>query len=140
MPQGYAVARQHREPLGRLESGALSVAGQRIPIVPEAVLGYVDASVDFGRFGALIGWALDSRRGLPADEVAVFVGGRLQALVKPSLARPDVAAAMSTPHAVVSGYRAILLPGRGRSIRVFGIADGRASELTYGTGDLWPHR
>ncbi|HZO97841.1 MAG TPA: hypothetical protein VFB42_10760 [Gaiellaceae bacterium] len=135
-----AAAAPPRPPAGTLEPGALVLGGRRVRVVPGAVSGFVDASLDWGRGGrALTGWAVDARRGVPARQVAVFVAGRLAGLARPTVPRPDVAAAEGAPAAVRSGYRVRFRWRDGLDVRVFGVAGGRASELSYGAGDVWPH-
>jgi hypothetical protein len=65
----------------------------------------------------------------------VFSDGRLLAAVRPGQARPDVARALGAPAALQSGFEVLFaLPHGGHGVRVFAVADGRASELDYGSG------
>jgi hypothetical protein len=136
--QSRSGGREHPT-TGRIEQDSLIVGRSRVPLVAGAVDGFVDAALDWGRSGAVVGWALDKRQRRPVDEVAVFVDGTLAGLARPSLARPDVAAFLHAQHGTYCGYRITVRVRDGASVRVFGIARGRATELNYGAGDVWPH-
>src|SRR5206468_1638086 len=64
---------------GQTTAETITIGGRTAPLVESAVAGRVD--VVSRRAGALTvsGWAADLPRGVPADEVGLFAGGRLLA-------------------------------------------------------------
>jgi hypothetical protein len=67
----------------------------------------------------------------PVDLLAVFVDGRFQGSVFPSVLRPDVAAHTGNPEAVISGFCAepVTPPEPGQRIQVIAISGHRCAEL-----------
>jgi hypothetical protein len=119
-------------PQGRLDAGAISVAGRRYPIAPGAAGGFVGPAQGESGVAEVSGWAADPATGRPASAVVAFVGSRLVARVRPDLPRPDVAVALGSAEVRKYGYLlAFPLPAVQESVRVFAIVDGRASELAY---------
>jgi len=83
------------------------------------------------------GWAADRATGVPAAAVIALLDGRPIADVVPSIARPDVAAALAAPQAAASGFElAVTLPrgGARRVVLAAEAADGRLSRLEAGGG------
>jgi glycosyltransferase involved in cell wall biosynthesis len=83
-----------------------------------------------GRRAPLSGWAVGRMRE-PVDLLAVFVDGRFQGSVFPSVLRPDVAAHTGNPEAVISGFCAepVTPPEPGQRIQVIAISGHRCAEL-----------
>lgn len=91
--------------------------------------GYVESD---GRSAPVSGWAVAGRKPEPVDLLAVFVDGRFQGSVTPSVLRPDVAAHVGNPDAVLSGYCCADLPVQpepGRRLQVFAVKGRRYGEL-----------
>ena len=103
-----------------------------VGVAPGAVQGFVDAVSTSGGSLTATGWAADTDRLLPADQVLAFSDGRLVASGVPSQARRDVADHFGEG-VELCGY-ALRLPGAPavdrRTLRAFGIVGRRASELT----------
>jgi hypothetical protein len=82
----------------------LDADGNRIPITPKLVTGYVDsAAVDDKALG-LSGWAAPADLEDPADVVVAFIGRRSVATVKPSVDRPDLVEGYDRPGLATAGY------------------------------------
>lgn len=77
--------------------------GQRIPVAPKKVIGYVDAATPNGKYIDLNGWiALKDFSG-PAD-AAVAIAGKKSIAVAPSIDRPDVVDGYDQPGLLHTGY------------------------------------
>jgi hypothetical protein len=112
---------------GRLESGALEIAGTRVPLAAGAATGAVDAADEAFEQLRVSGWVGDRRRRAPGTSVAAFRDGRLVALGAPTLRRDDLGR-VHGERLGNAGFVFSVPPEPGR-LRVFGIAGGRATEL-----------
>ncbi|HEU0024571.1 MAG TPA: hypothetical protein VFQ12_08065, partial [Thermoleophilaceae bacterium] len=98
-------------------------------VVPGAVDGHLDTIEIDGSTLRVEGWAATKSRA--ARRVAVFVDGRFMVAPQPLSARPDLARVRGLRFAL-AGFKIIAsLDERADTgdVRVFGVADGRASEL-----------
>ena len=115
------------------ESGdeeVVSSSGRRFRVVDGAVQGFVETLETGGPALRVLGWAASKQLG-PATKVIAFVAGRSVAASSPSTPRTDVAKNLG-PAALVSGFAlatGLDHPLEARTVRVFGLAGGRASEL-----------
>ena len=126
-------------PSGSLAGGReLRVGGRTIPIVAGAVTAFVDTAARVGQDATIYGWAADLRRRRPATRLFVFSGRRLVAAVTPKVRRTDIVGTYHAPTLERSGYRAAFPAYEAASgIRVFAVADGRASEAAYPKDYRW---
>ena len=76
----------------------------------------------------VIGWAGDPKTEMPAREVILTVGGEVEARVKPTISRPDLATADLPRGFVQSGFQIRKPVEQGREVRVFGVS--RSGALT----------
>ena len=120
--------------------------GQMVPIVPGAVGGVVDRSIQRADVAAIGGWAADLRGSQPAESILVLVNGEVVRLVRPHIGRPDVASHFGKPDLVNSGFE-LGIPSEtigdpaNTVVRVIALSShGVASELTYGEEYAWRRR
>lgn len=114
---------------GRLGSASLTAKGRTYAIAAGALTGWVDlARATTAGIDAIAGWAL-------APTVAVYVDGRLVAVVHPAETRTDVSDALGDARARRSGYTAFFHGGA--HVRVFALGGGKATELNYPPGYPW---
>jgi hypothetical protein len=127
----------------RLRPGGheIELGGGTIPVAGGAVQGRVDGAEASGGIIHFIGWSASTSRSRPADEVLVFSHGRLVYSAISSGDRPDVAAFYRNDALRSSGFAfdlpLALVVGGMPDVRVFGVVDGRASELEYYTDYAW---
>ena len=119
-----ALTRRGGEELIDLPSGA-------IPVAPGAVDGRLDRVEQEGGALSVDAWALGGSR-KPAGCVLVFAGGTLLGSAPATVARADIGKAFGSA-ALMSGFQLSIPEGRSAvqpsELRVFAVADGRASEL-----------
>jgi hypothetical protein len=122
---------------GSLEKTAVVLGKQRYPLAKRAASGYVDSAQRLGPTALITGWAANAATALPAERIVVFAGDELIAETGLTQPRPDVARALDSG-AVDFGFGLALSvpPGR-RPVRVFALAGGHASELSYPSGYPW---
>src|SRR3546814_938841 len=72
------------------------------------------------------GWAADAATDAPATRVVAMLDGRPVADEVPAYRRPDVAAALAAPGAVVSGFEMTVQVPRGAGRRIHLLEIGRA--------------
>src|SRR5262249_20724969 len=122
----------HLGPGGR----AIRIGRRIIPVSPGAVAGHVDSSDVQGGSIHLVGWAASLGTARPALEIDVFSHGHFVYSASPTADRPDVAAFYRKSAITRSGFdflvpRTLVADG---DVRVFGVVDGRATELSYHPG------
>ena len=114
---------------------ALCSHGRVMPVVPEAVPGYVDR-VDIAEGQtAIFGWAADITRSEVAKRILIFVNGKLMHDAPTNTARPDVARAFNDTGIQQAGFH-YAFPAAGLTptddVRVFAVSHHDvASELRY---------
>ncbi len=138
-------ARREAAPTGRLvrEPGAggrevITMAeGRTMPVVPGAVVGWVDQARPGADGLILAGWAVDPKAGALTRGVFVFVDGELEYAGETDAFREDISKLFRNPALRVPGF-VIAVPSRAlgasadADVRVFALSqDGRASELEY---------
>ena len=144
----YSMSLAYRAPIslgyhGRLGSGghAIELGTKTIPVTPGAVAGRVDRSAAENGSIHFVGWAANLSSAHPAEEVDVFSHGTLVYSTSSSGDRPDVAAFYGDDAIRRSGFDFLVplgLVGKtNRDVRVFGVVDGKASELSYHQGYAW---
>lgn len=116
----------------------LKFPGNRtLSLAPRQVLGMLDTAklTDGGAY--LEGWVFDNAAKKRVNQVAVFCNNRLLTTVPAITRRADVAEVLGSKAAELSGFQAFISldscsgepPQR---LRLFGIADDKASEIKYG--------
>ena len=140
-PTLAAISQRGRTASGRLATGGersrlVLGSGRSVPVAPGAATGFVEkrSAPSPGQL-QVIGWAADPRKRRRVERVLVFADGRLVAAGRPAVPRPDVVASLGRA-ALYSGFRLVAsipdaeavaaTPSR---LRVFGMLDGRATEL-----------
>ena len=117
--------------------------GKSIPVISEALQGFVDyagISNDRVKFS---GWAADIKKSEIAETVLIFVDGDLFFSGRMNTKRPDVARNLNNQAMQLSGfsYALLLEPFRHKKnpeVRIFAISKrGIASELNYPEGYKW---
>ena len=115
----------------------VSSTGTSIPIVPDAVDGWVDAVRQQNGGAYFVGWASDGAHRKLAKLVVVFVDGEAHHERHTSFSRPDVGEFFKFPHMRSAGFRvevpvAVFDQDPAPVVRVFAVAGTReASELHY---------
>ena len=115
----------------------VSSTGTSIPIVPDAVDGWVDAVRQQNGGAHFVGWASDGAHRKLAQLVVVFVDGEAHHERHTSVRRPDVGKFFNFPHMRSAGFRvevpvAVFDQDPAPVVRVFAVARTReASELHY---------
>lgn len=75
------------------------------------------------------GWAFDSRAGRPPAAVLAVAGGAVVGETEPTVARPDVAAALRDPQATVTGWSLTVVAGSS-SLSFYALnADGTVTQI-----------
>lgn len=132
---------QHYE-LARDAAGeVIRVAGDgAIRVVPGEIEGHVDIAALHANEAQFAGWAADVAERRIREHVLVFVNGRHALSIDAPLrdARPDLGPGLEDagfqfelPRSVVAGH------GPAPTIRIFGVIDRVASELTYPANYRW---
>ncbi|MFT7465296.1 MAG: hypothetical protein ACI9EF_003661, partial [Pseudohongiellaceae bacterium] len=125
-------------------TGARLVGSQGVDaeVRPFSLAGALDAVVDDGDTLRLLGWAVDSEQGRPADHVVVLLDGEPLVAATPWLERQDVALSLENPALASCGFQLVLpreaLLGdlRGR-LGVLAISGSAAMALPLGAGARW---
>jgi hypothetical protein len=117
---------------GRLDGRTITVGRRRYPIAARGggVVGAVQAASGVAEVS---GWVSDAANSPPpSSAVVAFAGSQLVARARPDIPHPDTSQVLGAPGVPGYGYLlAFPVPSPGDSVRVFAIAHGRASELTY---------
>ena len=116
-------------------------SGERTPIDPKLVTGYVDAAVLNGEFVDLSGWAAPADLSSPAEVILAVGSGKPVVAVEPSGERPDLVEGYDRPGLERSGF-AMSVPVSSldcdapqQGLKVFAVADGAAGRLEW-LGDV----
>jgi hypothetical protein len=135
---GLASAGRADQSAARLvrADGALELhpsGGEPIPVEKDAAAGFIERVRTEAGGLTVSGWATDRAHNRPADEVYVFADNRLLQSGPPGVPRLDLAKQFG-PKAVLGGYefRGLAAPAEAATperLRVFAVADGRATEL-----------
>ena len=108
----------------------VSPSGRRLPVVAGALEGFLENAEFKAGSLRMHGWSASKRLG-SAKEVVVFADGRFLLTTRPSVPRPDLAETQGG-RSLLSGFNVVTSlgsePDEG-TLRAFGVADGRASEL-----------
>jgi hypothetical protein len=119
----------------------IDLGGRTILVARGAVRGQVEGFEASGGRIHFRGWAASVTKARPADQILVFSHNRLVYSAIASGDRPDVAARYRNPALTNSGFAfdvpLDLVLGRVPDVRVLGVVDRRASELTYSPGYPW---
>ena len=110
--------------------------GAIIPVVPEAVLGYVDDVTPAEGQATILGWAADVTRSEVAERILIFADGQLIHAGPTNSERPDVAQVFNAVGIQSSGFRFTFpVPrpaGAAEDLRIFALSHRNvASELPY---------
>ena len=129
-----------------MDGGSINIvssSGQIIPIVSDAVAGYVDLWSTDGQFVFISGWAADVRRSQQVKLVLLFVNGQSVSARETNFARPDVARESGIESLLTSGFD-FAVPSEllgaldNTEVRLFAITkDEEAQELAYSPGYPW---
>lgn len=118
--------------------------GSTIPIVPQALRGWVDAAHKVSDHATLLkGWAVDEKRALPAEQILIFLNGTLFHAGPTGVRRPTIAKSLGQPAFATSGFRFMLpaepfIGSETPEVRVFALSGNTiASELRYIEGYPW---
>lgn len=137
-PDGPAVP--PLQPYRLSDAGALAGPDNAaVPIVGD-VQGHIDQVAIEGAVVTIVGWAVDATARKPASQVIVVLNGQAVSNGVPSVARPDVAAALKAASLEKSGYsvRFTMPPDASPAsarVRLFALRkDGAAHELVYPDG------
>ena len=112
-------------------------SGNRQPLTPSALDGWVDHAMRTPRTLEVAGWAADVKQAQLPQEIWVYLNGEFFHTGQLTIARPDVAEHFGNSALRQSGFRYILpldhLTGNtSLTLRVFAVSkDGRISELQY---------
>lgn len=110
--------------------------GERMPIDPKQLTGYVDAATPNGEYIDLNGWVARGDLSRPADGV-VAIAGKKSVAVTPSLDRPDVADGYDQPGLERSGYgmsvpvSALDCSAPRQGLRIFAVTESVATPVKY---------
>ncbi len=116
--------------------------GWAAELTPWSLGGALDAAVDDGETLRLLGWAVDTMGGRPADHIVVLLDGQHLVAATPWLERSDVAETLGDEGLLPCGFQLVLpraalsgdLPGR---LSVVAVAGALAMELPFGAGAQW---
>lgn len=107
---------------------AVASVGELRPREP-GLQGYVDKSGFVGEAAEICGWAASTKLHRAADAVTLVVDGRIVAVVRPAIARPDVLRGLPAVGATRTGFSLEvprrLLPRSGADVRLLAVV-GRA--------------
>jgi hypothetical protein len=116
-------------------------SGERLPVDPKLVTGYVDAAVHNGEFVDLSGWAAPADLSSPAEAVLAVGGREAVVAVEPSGERPDLVEGYNRPGLERSGF-AMSVPvssldcsAPSQGLKIFAVANGAAGRLEW-LGDV----
>ncbi len=115
--------------------------GSEIPIVPQALRGYIETPLVSEHTVLLKGWAVDEEHAQPAERILIFRNGKFFHAVPTGISRPDIAEWLGQEFAT-SGFRytfsAEPFVGSGTpEVRAFAVSGDSASELNYIEGYPW---
>jgi hypothetical protein len=117
----------------------VSSTGERIRVVPGAVVGYLDsAEVEDERIN-FVGWAADVQRRRIRDRVLVFVNGRFLYAFRTIVprGRPDLPRGLAGAGFDFSLPVNLVERGEDPHVQIFGVIGDRASELVYPLDYRW---
>lgn len=121
----------------------MSPDGSPIPIVPQALRGWVDATQVSENTASLKGWAVDENHAQPVEQILIFLNGTFFHAGQTSLPRPKIVEWLGQPAFATSGFRYTFPaePFTGSEtpeVRVFAVSGSTlASELRYVEGYPW---
>jgi hypothetical protein len=123
----------------------ISSQGAFIPVIPNALQGWVDSAINHGRV-EFKGWAVDAKGAQLPEAIVVFVNGQFLYADQTHLHRPDIVQWLGNPAFEYSGffYMFPLEPFQEMTnpeVRFFAVSkSGVASELHYLEGYQWRKR
>ena len=121
----------------------VSPDGSAIPIVPQALRGWVDSIQVSENTASLKGWAVDEKHAQPVEQILIFLNGTFFHAGQTSVPRPEIAKWLGQPAFATSGFRYTFPaePFTGSEtpeVRVFAVSSNIiASELRYVEGYPW---
>lgn len=116
--------------------------GSEIPIVPQALRGYIETPRVSEHTVLLKGWAVDEKLAQPAERILIFRNGKFFHAGPTGISRSDIAEWLGQPAFAASGFRYTLpadpfVSSGTPEVRVFAISGDLASELNYIEGYPW---
>ncbi len=110
--------------------------GSTIPIVPQALRGYIETPRVSENTVLLKGWAVDEESAQPAERILIFLNGTLYHAGPTGISRPDIAEWLGQPAFATSGFRYTFpadpfVSSGTPEVRAFAISGDIASELHY---------
>ena len=110
--------------------------GSEIPIVPQALRGYIEPPQVSQHTVLLTGWAVDEKHTRPAERILVFLNGTFYHAGTTGISRPDIVEWLGQPAFTTSGFRHTFpaepfISSGTPEVRVFAISGDIASELRY---------
>ena len=120
----------------------MSPDGSPIPLVPQALRGYIETPQVSENTVLLKGWAVDEKHAQPAERILIFLNGTFYHAGLTGISRPGIAEWLGQPAFATSGFRYIFpaepFVGSGTpEVRAFALSGGIASELRYIEGYPW---
>ncbi len=120
----------------------VSADGSSIPIVPQALRGYIETPQVSEHTVLLKGWAVDEKHAQSAEQILIFLNGTFYHAGPTAVSRPEIAEWLEQPAFATSGFRytfpAEPFVGSGTpEVRVFAVSGSIASELRYIEGYPW---
>ena len=116
--------------------------GSTIPVVPQALRGYIENPRVSENTVLLKGWAVDGESAQPAERILIFLNGILYHAGSTGISRLDIAEWLGQPAFATSGFRYTFpaepfVSSGTPEVRVFAISGNTASELNYIEGYPW---
>ena len=116
--------------------------GSEIPIVPQALRGYIETPRVSENTVLLKGWAVDEKRAQPAERILIFLNGAFYHAGPTGISRPDIAKWLRQPTFASSGFRYTFptepfVSSGTPEVRAFAVSGDSASELNYIEGYPW---
>ena len=116
--------------------------GSTIPIVPQALRGYIETPLISEDTVLLKGWAVHEESAQPAERILIFLNGTFHHVGPTGISRPGIAEWLGQPAFATSGFRytfpADPFVSRGTpEVRAFALSGDIASELRYIEGYPW---
>ena len=116
--------------------------GSTIPIVSQALRGYIETPRVSENTVLLKGWAVDEKRAQPAERILIFLNGAFYHAGPTGISRPGIAEWLGQPAFATSGFRYTFpaepfVSSGTPEVRAFAVSGDSASELNYIEGYPW---
>jgi hypothetical protein len=120
----------------------ISSNGASMPVISDALKGYLDVADVKGDRVVFAGWAADVKNSQLPEAIAIFVNGEFFYSMQLNLDRPDVVKAFDNAELERAGFEYIFPLSLFKNIfdsevRFFAVANDVASELNYEKGYMW---